>query len=96
MLCYDLQIHSLADLNKLDEEKLKRFRLLPNFAKDRLRQLPGKVITTDFVYLAKVVVSSLFVYIYKQLSILVPDNILFQKNYPGLVPLSRKSVLICY
>lgn len=56
VLCYDLQIRSLADLNKLDEEKLKRFRLLPNFAKDRLRQLPEKAKTTDFVHLAKVVV----------------------------------------
>lgn len=55
VLCYDLQIHSLADLSKLDDEKLKRFRLLPNFAKDRLRQLPEKAKTTDFVYLAKVV-----------------------------------------
>lgn len=53
VLCYDLQIHSLADLSKLDDEKLKRFRLLPNFAKDRLRQLPEKAKTTDFVYLAK-------------------------------------------
>jgi len=54
VLCYDLQIHSLADLNKLDEEKLKRFRLLPNFAKDRLRQLPENAEATDFVHLAKV------------------------------------------
>jgi len=54
VLCYDLQIHSLADLNKLDDEKLKRFRLLPVFAKDRLRHLPEKAKTTDFVHLAKV------------------------------------------
>ena len=55
VLCYDLQIHSLADLNKVDEGKLKRFRLLPNSAEDRLRQLPEKAKRTDFVHLAKVV-----------------------------------------
>lgn len=55
VLCYDFQIHSFADLHKLDEVKLKRFRLLPNFAEDRLRQLPEKAKTTNFLQLAKVI-----------------------------------------
>ncbi|KAJ7388033.1 hypothetical protein OS493_040265 [Desmophyllum pertusum] len=52
VLCYDLRIRTLADLSKLDEEALKRFRLLPNFAKDQLRQLTQKAEKTDFVHLA--------------------------------------------
>ena len=55
VLCYDLQIRTLADLDKLNEEALKRFRLLPIFAKERLRQLPEVAKRTDFVHLAKVV-----------------------------------------
>ena len=54
VLCYDLKIHTISDLNKLDEKALKRFRLLPIFAKDQLRQLPQKAETTDFVSLALV------------------------------------------
>ena len=54
VLCYDLRIRTLADLSKLDEEALKRFRLLPNFAKDQLRQLTQKAEKTDFVHLALV------------------------------------------
>lgn len=52
VLCYDLQVRTIADWCKVDEEALKRFRLLPNFAKDKLRQLPQKVDQTDFVNLA--------------------------------------------
>ncbi len=54
VLCYDLKIRTLADLSKLDDEALKRFRLLPIFAKEKLRELPEKAKTTDFVHLAKV------------------------------------------
>lgn len=54
VLCYDLKIRSIADLNGLDDEALKRFRLLPKFAKDQLKQLPQQVGTADFVNLALV------------------------------------------
>lgn len=54
VLCYDLKIRSIADLNELDDEALKRFRLLPKFAKDQLKQLPQQVGTADFVNLALV------------------------------------------
>ena len=54
VLCYDLQVRTIADWQKLDEEALKRFRLLPNFAKDQLRTLPQKAEETDFVSLALV------------------------------------------
>lgn len=52
VLCYDLKIRSIADLNGLDDEALKRFRLLPKSAKDQLKQLPQQVGTADFVNLA--------------------------------------------
>lgn len=54
VLCYDLKIRSIADLNGLDDEALKRFRLLPKFAKDQLKQLPQQVGKADFVNLALV------------------------------------------
>ena len=54
VLCYDLQVRTIADWQKLDEEALKRFRLLPNFAKEQLRTLPQQVEKTDFVSLALV------------------------------------------
>ena len=54
MLCYDLGIRSLDDLDKLDDNALKRFRLIPNFAKDRLKQLSTTVQQHDFVDLALV------------------------------------------
>ena len=54
VLCYDLQVRTIADWQKLDEEALKRFRLLPNFAKDQLRTLPQKAEKTNFVALALV------------------------------------------
>ena len=54
VLCYDLKVHTLDDLDKLDDEALKRFRLLPNSAKEQLRKLPEVAKRTDFVHLAKV------------------------------------------
>ena len=54
VLCYDLHVRTIADWQKLDEGALKRFRLLPNFAKDQLRTLPQKAEKTDFVALALV------------------------------------------
>ena len=66
VLCYDLEVRTIADWQKLDEEALKRFRLLPNFAKDQLRTLPQKAEKTDFVALALVstvcMISSLVFY----------------------------------
>jgi len=52
VLCYDLGVRTLADWCELDEEAYKRFRLLPNFAKDRLRFLPKLKEKVDFVNLA--------------------------------------------
>ena len=47
-------MRTIADWQKLDEEALKRFRLLPNFAKEQLRTLPQEAEKTDFVSLALV------------------------------------------
>ena len=49
-----MQVRTIADWQKLDEEALKRFRLLPNFAKEQLRTLPQEAEKTDFVSLALV------------------------------------------
>ena len=54
VLCYDLRVHTIADWLKLDDEALKRFRLLPNFAKEQLKLLPQKAEQMDFVNLALV------------------------------------------
>lgn len=54
VLCYDLRVRTIADWLKLDDEALKRFRLLPNFAKEQLKLLPQKAEQTDFVNLALV------------------------------------------
>ena len=56
-----MQVRTIADWQKLDEEALKRFRLLPNFAKEQLRTLPQEAEKTDFVSLALVsTVNNLF------------------------------------
>ena len=54
VLCYDLQVRTIADWLELDDKALKRFRLLPNFAKEQLKLLPQKAEQTDFVNLALV------------------------------------------
>jgi len=62
VLCYDLEVRTLADWCELDEEAYKRFRLLPNFAKDRLRLLPKLKEKVDFVNLALVGVLNSFLF----------------------------------
>ena len=54
VLCYDLHVRTIADLHKLNEAALKRFRLIPSFAKDQLRNLPQKAEKADFIALALV------------------------------------------
>lgn len=52
VLCYDLGIHTFEDWRNLDENALKRFRLLPQFAKGQLKLLAFKAKKSNFVTLA--------------------------------------------
>ena len=54
MLCYDLGIRTFEDWRNLDENALKRFILLPQFAKGQLKLLALKAKKSNFVTLALV------------------------------------------